>query len=235
MGDSTSEDRDDDKAGDDAEALGGDAADAEAGADELGDQGAEEGGDEFAAAMPIGTTDDELLADAEEDQRRTRASWHLISKEVFTLLFANCFFFAGTLVAWYRGAPGDAVDPANRINGLDTIRGALLFGISIYGFWAAVFNIWHRQHRIRAYLIGAILALWIGIGQLGSAIGSPLMDEAMKRLNAKYDRTVYHEITYRLGVIPPSAWLLTIGGAIVLVTLIRGIMQGAQKARSRRG
>ena len=82
---------------------------------------------------PPGGTAEELLYDAEAGRRKAVASMSLVHKEHFGLLFANCFFFAGALAAWTRVAPGTPATSASVIHGLDTIRGAAIFALSIYG------------------------------------------------------------------------------------------------------
>jgi hypothetical protein len=218
---------DDEKGGADAEGLSEGAADYMDTVDPLAEETPLSG-------RGGGLSDQELRSDAEEEQLRIRMSWDLIPGEVWTLLFANCLFFAGALTAWSRGVPGEAMDPAHRVVGIETIRGSLIFALSIYGFWAAIANIWGRLLRIKPYLGNAILALWVGIQGITSTLGSERWDKTMAALKALPTRTVYDEITYRLGAFPPGALQLLVGGIIVCITLIRGILAGAAKAKERK-
>ncbi len=128
---------------------------------------------------------EEAMAAAHQASLEARATWSLVHRELFVFLFANILFFVGVLAAWSRMSAGlvsSAEDPttwvANQINGLDTIRGTIIFALSLYGFWTIVFNIWYRQLKIWPFLINALLALWVGIPAFTSGIGSARWDAA---------------------------------------------------------
>ena len=108
----------------------------------------------------------------------------------------------------------------------------MIFALAIYGFWTAVFNIWHRQMKIKPYLWNAILALYVGIEGIMGTIGSERWDKTVEYLRTMYPKRFYHDVTYRMGVLPAGQWMLTIGGVIVMVTLIKGIISGAQSAKA---
>ncbi|MHC5011652.1 MAG: hypothetical protein ACYTG6_12020 [Planctomycetota bacterium] len=173
-----------------------------------------------------------ILAEAQHDALRARAAWSLVHKELFILLFANCLFFAGALAAWSR-AYGWMTTPEAPLTGLDTIRGALIFALAIYGFWTMVFNIWHRQLVVWPFLLNALLALWVGIPGFTSRIGSQAWDDAIHYVDKVMpSKTMLDWILTPLSTIPPGHWLLTLGGAIVLIVLLKGVLGGHSKSRS---
>jgi hypothetical protein len=174
---------------------------------------------------------DPVLIEVQEVRLRTQASWALLPKQVFTLLFANILFFVGCLADWSRAVPGDPWNPLIVTNGLDHIRGSVIFALAIYGFWTCVFNIWHRQMKVWPFLLAAVLGLWVGIGTLTQKLNSDEMDRAIANLAAK-SHSFLDKATYRLGVVAPGPWLLTLGGIVVLIVLIRGVMSGAAAAKA---
>lgn len=213
--------------------------------EELGDAGAVESAEAMEAAEEIlhmeeyGEEDpaavaEALLAEAHDDARRARASWHLVQPELMVMLFCNCLFFAGALAAWDTEVP-DVANPALFANGLDSVRGALIFGLSLFGFWIMAINIWFRQLIVWPFLLNAIFGLWVGIPGFTGTIGS----EKWERANAYIDTlkktesvSLLQEYGMPLSMVPPGAWLLTIGGVLVLIVLLKGILGGAKSART---
>lgn len=178
-----------------------------------------------------------LLAAAEEDQMHVRASWHLIPKEVFAFLFANCLMFTGALVAWSRSLPDAAARPYEHVMGTDTIRGAMILALAIYGFWTAVFNIWGRQLKVWPYVVNALLALWVGIGGIMAGLGSDKWDAAVEARKAEMgelgiSKTMLDDWMLAFGGIPPAAWVLTAGGLIVMIIVVKGVLGGAKAAKA---
>ena len=178
-----------------------------------------------------------LLAAAEEDQMHVRASWHLIPKEVFAFLFANCLMFAGAVSAWSRSLPDVAATPYNHIMGTDTIRGTMILALALYGFWTAIFNIWGRQLKVWPYVINAMLALWVGIGGVMSGLSNDAWDaavEAKKQAMAQagQGKTMLDDWMFSFGGIPPAAWVLTAGGLIVAIIIVKGVLGGAKSAKA---
>ena len=175
------------------------------------------------------------LAEAHQRNLGARAWWSLVHPELVVMLLANCFFFAGALVAWDRTLAWDA-NPVRAFTGLETIRGAVIFALSIYGFWTLVFNIWYRQLKIWPFLINGLIALWVGIGGILATVGSARWDGASAWLE-KQTSSYLDVVLAPLSSIAPGFWLLTAGGALVLITLLKGIMGGrAQvKAQAREG
>jgi hypothetical protein len=182
-----------------------------------------------------GTLDTQtILAQAHEQAVRARAAWSLIHKELLLLLFANCLFFAGVLAAWSRGAPGDpGLASSYWLSGLDTIRGALIFALAIHGFWIMFFNVWFRQMIVWPYLLNALLALWVGIPGFTGTIGSAKWEAAQKYVDAQTSKSLLDPILTPLATIPAGHWLLTLGGAIVLIVLLKGILAGMSQSKSK--
>ncbi len=175
----------------------------------------------------------QVQAAVQEAHRRgleARVWWSFVHKELLTLLLANCFFFAGTLVAWDRPLPWDS-GPVRTFTGLDTIRGGLIFALALYGFWILVFDIWYRQLKIWPFLLNALVALWVGIGGIASTVGSPRMDGASGYLKNQ-TTSLLDSILAPLSSIAPGFWLLTAGGAIVFIVLLRGLMGGRAAAKA---
>lgn len=178
----------------------------------------------------------QILAESLLDRMHRKAYWHSNQKQLFAFLFANCLFFASAFVTWMRSTPGDpAGDPSTYIRGVDTIRGGLIFALSIYGFWTAVFNIWHAQMKVWPYLLGATLALWVGIGGIMHTVGGEEWDKAIAYKNdfERYGGKSYlDDMMVPLSTIPPAYWLLTAGGLVVAWVIINGILQGSQQAKA---
>ena len=184
-----------------------------------------------------------LLAEATEMRLLRKAYWHANQKQLFAFLFANCLFFASAFVAWTRplyqlGDDGQwmvtMLDGPTFVTGLDSIRGAFIFAFSVYGFWTAVFNIWHAQMKIWPYLMGAILALWVGIGGFMRGVGGEQWDNAKAYLDSGQfgSKSMFDDLTVPLGVVAPGFWLLTLGGLVVIWVIINGIMQGSASAKA---
>ena len=192
--------------------------------------------------MAEGEIDTEaLMAEAYDDQLRMRASWHLIPRENFVFLFANCLFFAGALCAWSRMIPPDwleaagkarvELDPSTYLIGLDTIRGTFIFVLAMYGFFQIVFNIIGRTTKVWPFMLNALVALEVGIGGLSRGFGGDAMDMANQYLENAESKTLMDDIAVPLSAVPPAYWMLTLGGMVVLIVILNGIMTGAKKAK----
>jgi hypothetical protein len=193
-----------------------------------------DGDDAFDADEGMAMDTEAILAEAALDRLHRKAYWHSNQKQLFAFLFANCLFFASAFVAWYRATPGEAADPSLYIRGIDTIRGALIFALSLYGFWTAVFNIWHAQMKVWPYLLAAMLALWVGIGGFMSSIGGEQWEaaKAWKDSPEFGSKSMFDDMTVPLSTIAPGYWLLTFGGLIVVWVIINGLMQGSASAKA---
>lgn len=174
-----------------------------------------------------------LLAEARLERLARQAYMHGTSKQLFAFLFANCLFFAGALAAWARAPVGEPGDPSTYINGLDTIRGSLIFGLAIYGFWTAFFNIFHGQMKVWPYLLNSLLALWVGVAGFTSGIGGEAWDKAKAWLDEPgREARMLDSLTVPLSTIAPGYWLLTLGGLIVAFVIVNGLLQGRQSTKA---
>ena len=190
-----------------------------------------------AAADEAGVDAGAIMEEAKLDRLHRQAYWHTQSKQLFAFLFANCMFFAAGFAAWTRAgytADGAAVpvDPSLLLTGLDTIRGSLLFALSIYGFWTAVFNVWHAQMKVWPYLLSAILGLWVGIGGIVAGMNGDQWEYSKKYLETLESKTLMDDMLTPLGVIAPGYWLCAFGGIVVVWVIVMGLVQGGQSAKA---
>ena len=112
-------------------------------------------------------------------------------------------------------------------------RGALIFALALYGFWTAVF-----EHLVPP---GHDLALpdQLAVRAVASAIPGFTRHDRSRALGAgaasTWTRWTRSRLLDRvLGRSPasrPAAWLLTAGGALVLVVLLKGVIGGASRPR----
>jgi hypothetical protein len=175
-------------------------------------EGSDLGGDDEAALDR-----ERLLAEVRLEATRARAAWSLVQPQHFALLAANCLFFTSGLAAWNRGPVDAAPGSVPLVHGVDSIAGAAIFALSLYGFWIATFNLRHRPMVIWPFLVNALIALVVGISGFTRAIGSEAWDHALR---------------YRESLVAPGYWLLVAGGMLVLFVLVGGIMKGASKAKA---
>ena len=124
------------------------------------------------------------VEEANADRFARQAFLFGVDKQVFTFLFANCLMFAGVLATWYRVAPGETYNAQYSINGLGSIRGTLIFALCLYGFFAAVLNIFYGQMKIWPYLAAAILSVWVGLGGIKNALSSENLDAVSAKLDS---------------------------------------------------
>jgi hypothetical protein len=203
-----------------------------------GDDAPFEGDGEMEAAIDTRA----ILAEAELDRMHRKAYWHSNQKQLFAFLFANCLFFASGFAAWsrplYEMVDGQwavtMLDGPSFVTGLDSIRGALIFALSLYGFWTAVFNIWHAQMKVWPYLMAGMLSLWVGIGGFMAGVGGEQWDNAKAYLDSGQfgSKSLFDDLTVPLGVVAPGYWLLTLGGLLVVWIVINGLMQGSASAKA---
>ncbi len=178
---------------------------------------------------------EEAMADAQVANLRAQADWFLVHKELLLLLLANCLFLAGTLTAWGRLMPWDAGfvadQPRTYLMGLDTIRGGLIFALALYGFWALFLNFRYRQTVVWPFLLNAIFALWVGIPGFTSNFGSERWTAATEHMDG-VTASFLAKFMAPLSNTAPGFWLLTAGGALVLIVLLKGVISGAGKAKA---
>ena len=180
---------------------------------------------------PPGGTVEELLHEAEANRRRANASMSLVHKEHFALLFANCFFFAGSLAAW-RAAPYGQNDTGGMMtHGLDTIRGAGIFALSLYAFWTLAIGLYTKRTVVWPLLLNMLFGMWVGLGGVIRGIGSEAWDKAYVELQ-KHEYTALDNMLAGLSTIAPGYWMLTGASMLVLFIIVKGIVGGAAKSKS---
>lgn len=196
--------------------------------------------EEMAAVDEVGETFDEeeraakvreVLALVEDREMRDRVWWTRVHNEHLTFLFANCLLFAGSLAAWSRFPVGEGGDASTLIHGLDTIRGAAIFGLALYGFFTAVFNIWYRGLKLWPFLLGGVIGLWAGIEGILATMDSGAIDAAKEYADAEGGSFLSVFLT-PLSAIAPGYWLITAGGLLVVFVLLKGILGGRAKAKA---
>lgn len=178
---------------------------------------------------------EEALGEAHRDGLAAKAWWSLVHKEQMTLLIANILFFVGVLAAWSRAVPGQVADASTYIHGLDTIRGALIFALALYGFFTIGVNLRFRQTRVGPFLINALFALWVGIPGFTRMIGSAEWDQArahVELLKQTEGVSLLDGFLIPLSAIAPGYWMLTAGGLLVLLVLVRGVLAGASSVKA---
>ncbi len=206
------------------------------GGDESGEQvseGAPMGEEPIAEAegeaAPPGGTAEELLYEAEAARRRAAASMSLVHKEHYAFLLANCLFLAGALAAWSRAPYGEAVNGGQLMNGLDTIRGAAIFALSIYGFFTTAIGLYTKRTVVWPFMLNALLGLWVGLGGVIRGCGGDAWDHAYEVLK-KTEHSHLDKALAGLGTIAPGFWMLAGGSLLVLFIVIKGIVGGAAQA-----
>lgn len=181
-------------------------------------------------AHPPGGSVEELLFEAEANRRRANASMSLVHKEHFALLLANCLFFAGALAAW-RTLPYDQNDTAGMLTtGLGTIRGALIFALSIYGFWSLGIGLYTKKTVVWPFLLNMLFGLWVGLGGVIRGFESKEWFAAYDVLHTRA-RSALDSMLTGPGTIAPGYWMLTGGSLLVLFIIVKGIVSGATKGK----
>jgi hypothetical protein len=144
-------------------------------------------------------------------------AWGTVHKEQFLFLFSAVCMAVGCLASWDVARP-------SAFDGLDTIRGTTILAFSLYGLLAGTIAVFHRRTLVWPFLIAAAEALWVGLETITKAIGSPTW-EHWKAQAGPWFRT------WR--AIPPGSWLLTLGGALVLIAILKGLVGGFASAKSK--
>lgn len=174
---------------------------------------------------------EEAMAQAQAGNLRAQADWFLVHKELILLLFANCLFFAGVLVAWDRTLDWDA-SPRAAFTGLSTIRGGLIFALALHGFWTLFLNFRYRQTIVWPFLLNAIFALWVGIPGFTGNFGSDRWTAAKEYMDGQ-TASFLAKFLAPFSNTAPGYWLLTAGGALVLIVLLKGVISGASKTKAK--
>ncbi len=178
------------------------------------------------------------LSEAHGEGLAAKAWWSLVHREQMTLLFANILFFVGALAAWSRAVPGDVANPSTYIHGLDTVRGALIFALALYGFVVIYVNIRFRQTRVLPIFMNALFALWVGIPGFTRMIGSDAWVQAKAHVEHLKQTvggvSILDDFLIPLSAIAPGYWMLTAGGLLVLLVLVRGVLAGASSVKAQK-
>lgn len=190
--------------------------------------------EEEGEALPGGTAS-ELLYEAEANRRRALAAMSLVHKEHYSFLFANCFFLAGSLAAWTRAPFAEPVNGGTLMHGLDTIRGAAIFALAIFGFIVSIQGLYTKRTVVWPFLLNAMLGLWVGLGGVVKGLGGPAWDLAYKNLKDPTKFASYSKLDEALAgvsTIAPGFWMLTGASLLVLFVVVKGIVSGASKAKA---
>ena len=193
--------------------------------------------DDFLDEEAVISQREEAMADAQIAGMRAQADWFMVHKELLLLLLANCLFFAGTLVSWGRLMPWDAGFDANAsrsyLMGLDTIRGGLIFALALHGFWTLFLNFRYRQTIVWPFLVNAIFALWVGIPGFTGNFGSDRWTAATEYMDHQ-TASFLAKLMAPLSNTAPGFWLMTAGGALVLIVLLKGVISGASATKAKK-
>lgn len=149
-------------------------------------------------------------------------SWGVVHKELFLFLLASILIGIGCLASWATRSPTRDF-PA--MNGLLTIRGSIMLALSIYGVASAYFSILNRKMVVWPFLLNALLALWLGLPAVSSAINGTEWN-AWKQLADTSGGSMMDKWFGGLRAIPPGILLLTIGGLLVAISILKGIVGG---------
>jgi len=145
-------------------------------------------------------------------------AWGTVHREQFLFVLSSVFMGVGALVSWDQARP-------SALTGLQTIRGGLIFALAVYGVIVGLVGIFNRRTVVWPYFANALVALWVGIQGITNALDS----ELFKTLSEEKGVTWWHE--YR--AIPPGMWLLTVGGALVVMAVLKGLVGGFAGSRSK--
>lgn len=132
----------------------------------------------------------------------------------------------------YAARKAAKIKPDVYYNGLSTIRGSLIFMFAIFGFFIFVVCIRFRQVIIWPFLLNALFALWVGIPGFTNNVGSARWEAAQDYMDAK-TASILEKIMAPLSTVPPGHWLLTFGGALVLIVLLKGVFSGMSAAKAK--
>jgi hypothetical protein len=187
--------------------------------------GAPEGETELRPCAYCGAAIDPRCHRCSECGGHVGLAWKTVDGELFGMIFASVLIGIGCLVSWEQRRPG-------AFTGTDTVRGSLMLAFAVYGVISGVMNVLYRRHVIWPVFLNSILAIWTGLeGILGS------MDSAAwKAAGAETTEQVSYFEKYFGGyvrAIPPGFLLLTFGGALVLMVVIKGLVAGAGSASAK--
>lgn len=181
--------------------------------------------------------------------------WGTALKEHFLFLFASILILVACATSWsQRYPPGATIDVVTTVenvaapgappllptapktievttkvapvvdslNGLQTIRGAFMFCLALYGAIVALFNLLHRRMIVWPFFLNGVLALEVGLTTISKCMGSTAWDVWTKFSDGNFVEKLFG----RWRAVPASQLLLTFAGAIVLISILKGIVGG---------
>lgn len=181
--------------------------------------------------------------------------WGTALKEHFLFLFASILIAVGCVSSWTQrypagamiahtvmvdnvAAPGATLPPnapkqieqttytapaPEALGGLDTIRGSFMFAIALYGIIVAFFNLLHRRMIVWPFFLNGVLALEVGLTSLNRAMGSTAWEMWAEKTK---DMNWVEAWLGKLRAVPSSQLLLTFAGALILMSIIKGVVGG---------
>ena len=109
------------------------------------------------------------------------------------------------------------------LNGLQTIRGSFMFAIALYGIFVAIFNLLHRRMIVWPFFLNGVVALEVGLTSMSRCMNSTAWDLWTKKTA---DMNWVETWLGKFRAVPASQLLLTFAGAIVLISIIKGVVGG---------
>lgn len=182
--------------------------------------------------------------------------WGTALKEHFLFLFCSILIAVGCATSWAQrfpagatvdktimvenlAAPGAPPLAANApkmiektiqvapevesLNGLTTIRGAFMFAIALYGIIVALFNLLHRRMIVWPFFLNGVIALEVGLTSISRCMGSAAWELWGKKTA---DINWVEGLIGKLRAVPSSQLLLTFAGALIVMSIIKGVVGG---------
>jgi hypothetical protein len=160
-------------------------------------------------------------------------AWGTVHKELYLFLLCSILIAVGCLASWTGRVPlkdaaghltGATGYIGREMTGLDTIRGTVMFAIAVYGVLAGMMNILYRRMVVWPYLLNALIALWVGVSGIASAIGGDAWS-----LWGKYGegKSLTEKWFGGFRSIPPGMLLLALAGFVIMARLLGGIVSAA--------
>lgn len=142
-------------------------------------------------------------------------SWGTVHKEIYLFLFSACMIAVSIVVSWDETRGSTA-------NGFNSIKGALMFALAIYGMFRAVISLLNRSMIVWPFFVNAMLALWVGISGIIRCSNSA----TWKQYKALPAPGMLDKYENPLHAIPPGYWLMTIAGVLVVIVVLKGVVAG---------
>jgi hypothetical protein len=151
-------------------------------------------------------------------------AWKTVDTELFGMIFASVLIGIGCLVSWSQKRPTD-------FTGISTVRGSVMLALAVYGVFSGVLNVLYRRHTVWPTLVNSLLALWTGVGGILAVTETA----AWKAAGERTEQISFFEkyVGGYVRAIPPGFILLTVGGALVMMMIVKGLVAGAGSASAR--